>query len=96
MSLVDISCGGIAVLTPPELFTPELGANYDCALHLPGSAALRTQVQARNAFMMRLANGKVAQRSGFAFVNLRESMLATVHRYIMVLERQRKTQAVRD
>ena len=27
---------------------------------------------------------------------LRESMLATVHRYIMVLERRRRTQAVRD
>lgn len=96
LSLIDISCGGIAALTPPELFTPELGATYECALHLPGSAALRTQAQARNAFMMRLANGKVAQRSGFAFVNLRESMLATIHRYIMVLERQRKTRDSAD
>ena len=35
--------------------------------------------------MMNLANGKVAQRSGFAFVDLRESMLATIQRFIMVL-----------
>jgi c-di-GMP-binding flagellar brake protein YcgR len=90
LSLVDISCGGIAVLTPQELFTPELGACYDCTIHLPGAAALRARVQARNAYMTKLANGKSAQRSGFAFVDLRESMLATIQRYIMGLERQRK------
>ncbi len=90
LSLFDISCGGIAVLTPPELFTPELGARYDCTVHLPSTAALKTQVQARNAFMMKLANGKSVQRSGFAFVDLRESMLSVVRRYIMGLERLRK------
>lgn len=90
LRLTDISCGGISLLTPSELFTPELGAHYDCALHLPGTAALHTRVQARNAFMMELANGKVAQRSGFAFVDLRESMRATIQRYIMSLERPRK------
>lgn len=90
MNLIDISCGGIAVMTPHELFTPELGAMYDCVIHLPGTAAVKTRVQARNAFMMKLANGKVAQRSGFAFVNMRESLNATIQRYIMNLERQRK------
>jgi c-di-GMP-binding flagellar brake protein YcgR len=90
LSLIDISCGGIAVLTPPELFRPELGACYDCTIHLPGATALRTRVQARNAFMMTLASGKSAQRAGFAFVDLRESMLATIQRYIMGLERKRK------
>jgi c-di-GMP-binding flagellar brake protein YcgR len=90
LSLVDISCGGIAVLTPPELFTPELGAQYDCTIHLPSTAALKTRVQARNAFMMKLPNGKSVQRSGFAFVDLRESSLSVVQRYIMGLERQRK------
>ena len=41
LSLIDISCGGIAALTPQDLFTPELGASYDCTLHLPrwGAAA---------------------------------------------------------
>ncbi|MCE9638735.1 MAG: flagellar brake protein [Betaproteobacteria bacterium] len=90
LSLVDISCGGIAMLTPPELFTPALGAVYDCGIHLPGTAVLRTRVQARNAFMMNLANGKSVQRSGFAYVDLRESMLSIVQRYILALERQRK------
>jgi c-di-GMP-binding flagellar brake protein YcgR len=96
LSLIDVSCGGIAMLTPPNLFTPELGAYYDCTIHLPGTAALHTRVQARNAFMMKLANGKVAQRTGFAFVDLRESMLATIQRYIMGLESQRKSRGARN
>ncbi len=90
LSLVDISCGGMAVVTPQDLFTPELGTVYECTLHLPGTTALRVQVQARNACVSKLPNGKAAQRSGLAFINLRESMLSTIQRYIMGLERQRK------
>ncbi len=94
LNLLDISCGGISVLTPADLFTPELGACYDCAIHLPGATALRTRVQARNAFMSQLANGKIAQRSGFMFVDLRENMLAAIQRYIMSLERQRNLREI--
>lgn len=96
LSLLDISCGGIAVLTPPALFAPDLGMQYACAIHLTGTAPLHTQVEARNAFVVKLANGKTTQRSGFAFVDLTESKLATVQRYIMGLERARRSRATRD
>lgn len=96
LSLCDISCGGLAVITPPEIFTPELGAQYSCIIRLPGTPGLATRVQARNAFMVTLANGKVTQRTGFAFVKLQESLLATIQRYIMGLERQRRTRDRRD
>jgi c-di-GMP-binding flagellar brake protein YcgR len=95
LNLIDISCGGIAVLTPPELFTPELGSDYDCTIHLPGGAPIRTRIQARNAYIMKLPNGKGAQRSGFAFLNLRENLLSTIQRYIMGLERQSKLRLAR-
>src|SRR6185436_2526664 len=78
LTLLDISCGGISVVTPPEMFSPEMGTHYACTIHLPGIPALRTKVQARNGFMLKLANGKLTQRSGFAFVNLPESMLSTI------------------
>ena len=94
LTLMDISCGGIAVLTPANLFKPELGAQFDCALHLPGAPALRTRVQARNAFMLNLPNGKIAQRCGFMFVDLRQNMLAAMQRYIMSLERQRNAMEI--
>jgi c-di-GMP-binding flagellar brake protein YcgR len=90
LNLIDISCGGIAVLTPPELFTPELGTCYDCTLTLPGVGAPRVQMQARNSYMMKLATGKAAQRAGFAFVNLSQSTLGIIQRYMMNLERQRR------
>jgi flagellar brake protein len=90
LNLHDISCGGMAVITPPEIFTPALGTHYDCTIHLPGTTGVRTRVQACNAFMLKLANGKVTQRSGFAFVNMPESILATIQRFIMNLERQRR------
>lgn len=89
LNLIDISCGGIAVLTPPALFTPELGAYYDCLIHLPGVSPLQTRTEARNAFVIKLVRGKIAHRAGFAFVNLPENMLAAIQRYIMTLERQR-------
>ena len=95
LNLLDISCGGIAVLTPPEMFSPELGKHYACALHLPGIPALRTQVQARNGFMQKMANGKPMQRSGFQFVSLSQSMLSQIQRYIMNVERDRRTRASR-
>jgi c-di-GMP-binding flagellar brake protein YcgR len=85
----DISCGGIAVMTPPAIFTPELGVQYNAVISLPGGSA-RAVIQARNAFMVTLANGKVTQRSGFAFVRPAESLLAAIQRYIMNLERARR------
>jgi c-di-GMP-binding flagellar brake protein YcgR len=90
LTMHDISCGGIAVITPPALFTPELGVQYNCLIGLPGSTGVRALIQARNAFMITLANGKVTQRSGFAFVRPAESLLATIQRYIMNLERARR------
>jgi len=89
LHLLDISCGGISVVTPPEVFAPELGAAYSCLIDLPGKP-LRAHVQARNAFMTTLDTGKVTERSGFAFVNLTENQLSTIQRYIMDLERVRK------
>jgi len=86
----DISCGGIAVITPPDLFTPELGKKYNALIGLPGSNGVQAVVQARNAFMITLPNGKVTQRSGFAFVRPAESLLSTIQRFIMNLERSRR------
>jgi c-di-GMP-binding flagellar brake protein YcgR len=90
LTLHDISCGGLAVVTPPSLFTPEIGVKYNCTIALPGTSGVRAVIQARNAFMITLANGKVSQRSGFAFVRPAESLLATIQRYIMNLERARR------
>ena len=95
LHLSDISCGGISVQAPPALFTPELGACYACTLLLPDTSGLRVQVQARNAHMVTLRNGKIVQRSGFAYVKPAASTLAGIQRYILRLERQRRAHAGR-
>jgi flagellar brake protein len=91
LNICDIGCGGIAVQSHPTLFTPALGTCYSSIVYLPATAGLRIKVQARNAFMMTLRNGKITQRCGFAFLEPSEQMLATVQRYILALERQRRT-----
>lgn len=96
LTICDISCGGIAVRSPPALFAPELGTFYSCSILLPGTSGLRIKVQARNAFMVTLLNGKIAQRCGFVFVDPAESMLATVQRYILNLERLQRTRGRRE
>ncbi len=93
-SLLDISCGGVAIITPPEIFAPALGTVYTCLIHLPGTNPLRAQVQARNAFMITLPDGKLTERSGFAFINLTENQVSAVQRFIMELERQRKVRSI--
>ncbi len=90
LTVHDISCGGIAVMTPPALFTPELGGFYNIVIGLPGTGGVAAKVQARNAFAVTMANSKVTQRSGFAFVRPAESLLATIQRFIMNLERARR------
>ena len=96
LNLSDIGCGGIAVQSPPALFTPVLGAYYSSVILLPGTAGLRMAIQSRNAFMVTLRNGKITQRCGFAFLDPTENTLATIQRYIMTLERQRRNHAARD
>jgi c-di-GMP-binding flagellar brake protein YcgR len=89
VSLFDISAGGVGLITPPDLFMPEIGKTYACTLQLPGIGALQARIQARSGFATTLPDGKVTQRSGFAFVDLPGKMLATIQRYIMNLERER-------
>lgn len=91
LNICDISCGGIAVQSAPTLFTPEVGARYACTIFLPGTSGLRVSVQARNRFTNTLRNGTVTQRCGFTFLNPPENVLASIQRYIMTLERQRRS-----
>src|SRR5262245_33621998 len=41
LTVLDISCGGIALLTPPGQFDPEPQAQYPCTVALPGSGTFR-------------------------------------------------------
>lgn len=89
-SLVDISCGGVAILDDQRLLKNTAGMRYpDCQINLPGIGALDTMLEIRNSQDLTLLNGRTTRRIGCEFVNLSSRTLANVQRYIMNLERER-------
>lgn len=89
-SLVDISCGGVAILDDQRLLNIAVGSRYaDCQINLPGVGPLDTMLEIRNSQDLTLLNGKTTRRIGCEFVNLSSRTLASVQRYIMNLERER-------
>jgi flagellar brake protein len=90
VSLVDISCGGIAILDDKKVLDKTIGRDYyNCKLDLTGIGSIVTTLQVRNSQEMALLNGKTTRRLGCQFINLPNSMLNSVQRYIMKLERER-------
>ena len=90
LNLLDISCGGVALVTPPETFAVELGAIYECIINLPNGDPLKTEVRSRYSTKIVLPNNKNSQRSGFQFVALPEHSRAAIQRYLMHLQLERR------
>lgn len=88
--ILDISCGGLAVVGLPPGLTAEAGTRFgECRLELPDVATLNVALEVRNVFDMTLRNGQRTRRCGCAFVNAPESVLAQIQRYIIRVERER-------
>jgi len=92
LNIINISCGGIAIQSPPEQFKPQVGDQYHCLLLLPGTPGLRVTVMVCDTSETKLLNGNRSQHTGCAFVAPPESSLAAIQRYIMTLERQHRMQ----
>jgi c-di-GMP-binding flagellar brake protein YcgR len=89
-SLVDISCGGVAILDDQRILNIAVGTRYtDCQVDLPGIGLLEINLEIRNSQDLTLLNGRTTRRVGCAFLNLSSRTLATVQRFIMKLERER-------
>lgn len=90
VTLVDISCGGIALLDDKKILDTTIGYEYpNCRIDLPGLGVVTVTLQIRNSQELTLFNGKTNRRLGCQFVDLSKAMLAAVQRYIMHLERER-------
>lgn len=89
VTVLDISCGGIAVIDHHPLLAMDPGALYDkCRLELPGVGELEFRMRVRDVHAYTLRNGLTCRRAGCAFIDMPESMTAIVQRYIMKLERE--------
>ncbi|AZP13898.1 flagellar brake protein [Undibacterium parvum] len=90
ISLVDISCGGIALLDDRKILGNEIGTIYEnCKIDLPATGMINVSLQIRSTQDLILLNGKSNRRLGCQFINLSSAVLASIQRYIMKLERER-------
>jgi c-di-GMP-binding flagellar brake protein YcgR len=90
LSLVDISCGGIAVLDERKMIDSTIGKTYkNCKIDLPSIGLIDVTLQIRSSQELILLNGKTNRRLGCQFIDLSSAVLASVQRYIMKLERER-------
>lgn len=89
-TLYNISAGGVALVDEKKLLNNTIGhVHKDCRIDLPGGAPITVNLQVRNSHDLTLTSGKSIRRIGCMFVNLPQSQLTAVQRYITKLERER-------
>ena len=92
VTLLDISCGGIAVIDQHPAIDFDPGLYYsDCQITLPEIGTITTTIQVRNTYEITLRNGQNCMRAGCQFINLSATMEAMIQRYIIKQEQTRKT-----
>lgn len=91
VALLDISCGGIAVIDQHPIINFDPGMIYsDCKIALPDIGAITVNIQVKNTYEITLRNGQNCMRAGCQFIELTASMEAMIQRYIIKQEQMRK------
>lgn len=94
VTLKDISCGGVGLVDDKKLLDSSTGRIYeDCRIDLPGGGTLQVRLQVRNSMNLTLSNGNVIRKLGCMFVDLPNSTLTLVQRFITKLERELNAKA---
>jgi c-di-GMP-binding flagellar brake protein YcgR len=94
--MVDISCGGLAVVTaPPGIDIAPDVVFESCQVQLPDIGVIRSRLRVRNVFSITLRSGMRVKRCGCQFVDLSPAMATMVERYIMKVVRGRKARGLR-
>lgn len=93
--VIDISGGGIAVITPPDntLFQPDMRFQ-NCQLQLPEFGSVIATVRVCNIFRITQRNGQEMLRAGCQFENLSAPMATAIQRYILRAEQERASRKV--
>ena len=94
ITIVDISCGGIAVIDASDPAGIDTGASFrGCRIVLPGLGEVSADIIVRSTFEVTFRNGVKHRRAGCEFIEMRERDRALIQRYINRLERERKDRA---
>lgn len=89
--IADISLGGIAITNYQNLISFEIGDKYaGCRIVLPDTGTVTTGIEIRNEYEVTLKNGSKTHRAGCMFIDLPPSQQATIQRYIIKLDRERR------
>ncbi len=90
-TVVDISGGGLAVMTPPEGLEFETDHLFEkCRIELPEVGAVLATLRVRSIFEITQRSGVKVKRAGCQFLDLPGAMLNLIQRYILRVERERK------
>lgn len=92
MTIVDISIGGIGVTLPQCDIAFTRGMVFSgCHLALPGIGNIVGTLEIRSVFDVTLRNGQPSKRAGCMLVDLPASMQSMIQRYIIKVERERRS-----
>ncbi len=90
--IADISLGGIAITHYRELMQLEIGDSFSaCRIILPDMGTVTTDIEIRNEQEITMKNGSKIHRAGCMFMNLHSSQQAMIQRYIIKLDRERRS-----
>lgn len=91
VALLDISCGGIAVIDQHPIINFDPGTIYtDCQISLPEIGTITADIEVKNTYEITLRSGQNCFRAGCQFINLKGNMQAMIQRYIIKQEQIRK------
>ncbi|MBZ0104467.1 MAG: flagellar brake protein [Sulfuricella denitrificans] len=92
VAIADISLGGIAITHYQEYLRLEIGDSFDaCRIQLPSIGTVTTNLEIRNEQEITMKNGTQNHRAGCMFVDLHPSQQAMIQRYIIKLDRERRS-----
>lgn len=92
VTIADISLGGIAITHYQGKLQFEIGDQFKaCRILLPDIGTVATDIEIRNEQEITMKNGAINHRAGCMFINLHSSQQAIIQRYIIKLDRERRS-----
>lgn len=90
LPLVDISCGGVALLDDTKALNADFGTVYENSkIDLPGVGLISVKLQVRNSQNLVMMNHKTSRRIGFQFLEMPQAILSQIQKLITKIERER-------
>ncbi|MBI5330820.1 MAG: flagellar brake protein [Betaproteobacteria bacterium] len=91
-TVVDISVGGLGVLAFGEGPRFQAGDIYHgCRIALPKAGEYAVSLEVCSTYELTLKNGNLSHRAGCRFIDLPPSVETEIQRYIIRMERERRT-----